>query len=251
MRGKSHCTIGILASIQTCIFLNIPISFFIIIISAFFSLLPDLDEANSTISNLFMIKNISKKTLKNIVYTLIFLIFLILINLNKNIFVGCLFLIFLVVFFESKFNQNNLKKIFLSFIFILISAIFYILTSNIYVCLFWLFVSTFPWLKHRGFSHSTLAIASIYVLTKQIELSFNINYFSLFATISYSSHIFLGDIFTKNGVSIFYPFTQKKISLTPYAVGSKKCNFLEYFFILVFIILIFISIWSLQKYNIN
>ena len=242
MRGKSHCTIGILTSIQTCIFFNIPISIFTLIISAFFSLLPDLDETNSTISSFFMLKKFSNKSLKSIVYTLIFIIFIISVNISSSLFICFLLMVFFVIFIESKFSKTHLKKFFVSFIFILISTLLYLITSNIYLSTFFLLISTFPWLKHRGFSHSILAILSIYFLLKNIEIEFNINYISILGTISYSSHIFLGDIFTKNGVPIFYPLTQKKISLSPYTVGSYWCNFLEYIFIFMLILLIFYTI---------
>lgn len=242
MRGKSHCTIGILSSIQACIFFNIPISLFTLIISAFFSLLPDLDETNSTISSFFMIKKFSNKSLKTTVYFLILLIFFISINISSSLFVCFLLLAFFIIFIESKFSKTHLKKFFVSFIFILISTLFYLITSNIYLSIFFLLISTFPWLKHRGFSHSILAILSIYFLLKNIESEFNINYISILGTISYSSHIFLGDIFTKNGVPIFYPLIQKKISLSPHPVGSYWCNFLEYFFIFCLILLIFYTI---------
>ena len=54
MRGKTHCTIGILSTIQACILFKIPISIFNIVVAAIFSILPDLDESNSTISNVFL-----------------------------------------------------------------------------------------------------------------------------------------------------------------------------------------------------
>ena len=47
MRGKTHCTIGILSTIQACILFKIPISIFNIVVAAIFSILPDLDESNS------------------------------------------------------------------------------------------------------------------------------------------------------------------------------------------------------------
>ena len=60
MRGKTHCTIGILSTIQACILFKIPISIFNLVLAAIFSILPDLDESNSTISNVFLKQDASK-----------------------------------------------------------------------------------------------------------------------------------------------------------------------------------------------
>ena len=65
MRGKTHCTIGILSTIQACILFKIPISIFNIVVAAIFSILPDLDESNSTISNVFFKSRFFKTNIKN------------------------------------------------------------------------------------------------------------------------------------------------------------------------------------------
>ena len=68
MRGKTHCTIGILSTIQACILFKIPISIFNLVLAAIFSILPDLDESNSTISNVFLKQDASKLILKIVIY---------------------------------------------------------------------------------------------------------------------------------------------------------------------------------------
>ena len=60
MRGKTHCTIGVLSVIQASILFKIPITVFSLMLSAFFSILPDLDESNSVISDILLKKNTSK-----------------------------------------------------------------------------------------------------------------------------------------------------------------------------------------------
>lgn len=105
-------------------------------------------------------------------------------------------------------------------------------------------LAIFPWLKHRGISHSILAIIIIYLLLKQIEILTNIYNLSFWGTISYASHIFLGDLFTRQGVPLFYPLSNKKISLGNLKVGGYFSNFLE---ILIIISLICIIIYSLIK----
>ena len=57
MRGKTHCTIGVLSVIQASILFKIPITVFSLMLSAFFSILPDLDESNSVISDILLNKN--------------------------------------------------------------------------------------------------------------------------------------------------------------------------------------------------
>lgn len=70
MRGKTHCTIGVLTSIQTCILFNIPITILNLIICAILSIFPDIDEPHSTIYNLiFKKKLIKKKSQKRSLYS--------------------------------------------------------------------------------------------------------------------------------------------------------------------------------------
>ncbi|MFI3209577.1 MAG: metal-dependent hydrolase [Peptostreptococcaceae bacterium] len=245
MRGKTHCTVGILAYIQSCIFLKLPISVITLFLSVFFSLLPDLDEPSSTISSFFLNRKLSKKILKNIVFFLSLIIFIYSITLNNNYYMSSLLFVCFIIFNESKLNNKNLRKLFISLIFMLLSTIAYMISKDIYISVLILFLSIFPWLKHRGFSHSILAICLIYFLLKNIEEKYNIKYLALLSSISYSSHIFLGDIFTKSGVAIFYPISSKKISLSPFSVGSYWCNVLEYIFIAILLLSIFITSISL------
>ena len=84
MRGKTHCTIGILSTIQACILFKIPISIFNIVVAAIFSILPDLDESNSTISNVFLNQDFSKLILKIFIYIINFAIFFISLKINNN-----------------------------------------------------------------------------------------------------------------------------------------------------------------------
>ena len=90
MRGKTHCAIGVLSVIQASILFKIPISLFNLIISALFAILPDLDESNSTISNLLLKKDFSKSVLKCCVYLINILIFFISIKINDNFFISAL-----------------------------------------------------------------------------------------------------------------------------------------------------------------
>ena len=84
MRGKTHCTIGVLSVIQASILFKIPITVFSLMLSAFFSILPDLDESNSVISDILLNKNTSKLLFKFVVYMISLTIFFISLKLNNN-----------------------------------------------------------------------------------------------------------------------------------------------------------------------
>lgn len=242
MRGRTHCTIGILTSIQASLIFKIPISIFSIIISAIFSLLPDLDEANSTISNLFLKKNISKIIYKLLIYLINILIFFFSLSINNNFYISSIITFISIFIVESKLTHAFLRKLFLSLTFLLFAACLYIANIKLYIVLFIIILAIFPWLKHRGISHSILAILILYFLLKQIELLTNIYNLSFWGTISYASHIFLGDIFTRQGVPLFYPLSSKKFSLGNLKVGGNFSNFIEILIVLNLVIFIIYSI---------
>lgn len=233
MRGKTHCTIGVLSVIQASLIFNIPITIFNLIMSAFFAILPDLDESNSIISDMLLKKNVSKFLLKAIIYIINILIFFVSLKLNNNFYISSIITFIAIIIIESKLTHTFLRKVFLSLIFILLAVCLYLVKVKIYFSIFCLMLSTFPWLKHRSFSHSIFATVIIYFLLKQIELITNIYNLAFLGTISYASHIFLGDLFTKSGIPLFYPISDKKFSLGFFKVGSFMSNILEILFIIL------------------
>jgi len=235
MRGKTHCTIGVLSVIQASILFKIPITVFSLMLSAFFSILPDLDESNSVISDILLKKNTSKFLFKFVVYMISLAIFFISLKLNNNFYISSIITFISLIIIESKLTHTLLRKIFLSLIFILLALCLYLVKAKIYFIIFCLMLSSFPWLKHRSFSHSIFAIIIIYFLLKQIELIYNISNLSFLGTLSYASHMFLGDLFTKSGIPLFYPITDKKFSLGFFKVGSFFSNILEISFVLILI----------------
>ena len=236
MRGKTHCTIGILSTIQACILFKIPISIFNLVLAAIFSILPDLDESNSTISNVFLKQDASKLILK---------IFFISLKINNNnFFLSSIVTFIAIMVLESKINHILLRKILLSLTLILLSLCLFFIKVKIYFVIFFLMLASFPWLKHRSFSHSIFAIIVIYFLLKQIEIIYNFSNLSFFGTIGYASHLFLGDLFTKSGIPLFYPISNKKYSLGYFRVGSFFNNALE---ILIVVILVGSIIFSTIK----
>ena len=236
MRGKTHCTIGILSTIQACILFKIPISIFNLVLAAIFSILPDLDESNSTISNVFLKQDASKLILK---------IFFISLKINNNnFFLSSIVTFIAIMVLESKINHILLRKILLSLTLILLSLCLFFIKVKIYFVIFFLMLASFPWLKHRSFSHSIFAIIVIYFFLNQIEIIYNISNLSFFGTIGYASHLFLGDLFTKSGIPLFYPISNKKYSLGYFRVGSFFNNALE---ILIVVILVGSIIFSTIK----
>ena len=242
MRGKTHCTIGILSTIQACILFKIPISIFNLVLAAIFSILPDLDESNSTISNVFLKQDASKLILKIVIYIINFAIFFISLKINNNnFFLSSIVTFIAIMVLESKINHILLRKILLSLTLILLSLCLFFIKVKIYFVIFFLMLASVPWLKHRSFSHSIFAI---YFLLKQIEIIYNISNLSFFGTIGYASHLFLGDLFTKSGIPLFYPISNKKYSLGYFRVGSFFNNALE---ILIVVILVGSIIFSTIK----
>ena len=244
MRGKTHCTIGILSTIQACILFKIPISIFNLVLAAVFSILPDLDESNSTISNVFLKQDASKLILKIVIYIINFTIFFVSLKINNNFFLSSIVTFIAIMVLESKLNHTLLRKILLSLTLILLSLCLFFIKVKIYFVIFFLMLSSFPWLKHRSFSHSIFALIVIYFLLKQIEIIYSISNLSFFGTIGYASHLFLGDLFTKSGIPLFYPISNKKYSLGGFRVGSFFNNALE---ILIVIILVVSIIFSTIK----
>ena len=245
MRGKTHCAIEILTAIQTSLIFKIPISLVDILVSATFAVLPDLDKSNSMVSNFILKNNVSKYIYRIFIYAVNIIIFFISININDNFYLSAIITFVAIIIIEAKLTHTFLRKVFLSLIFILLAICLYIIEVEIYFTIFCLMLSIFPWLKHRSFSHSIFATIIVYFLLKQIELITNINNLSFYGTIGYASHMFLGDLFTKQGIPIFYPLSEKKISLGFLTVGGPFSNFIEKSFIFVLIGLIIFSILKL------
>ena len=241
MRGKTHFTVGVLTSLQASLLFNKPLSLFDIIICSLFSLLPDLDTSNSTLSNKILNQNVSRKIYKLVIYLLNILIFLISIKINGNIIISSLVTFIAIIILEANITHGFLRRLFLSLIFILLAICLYIINGKIYFILFSI-LAIFPWLKHRKLSHSLLAVFMIAFILKQIELLSNISNLCFFGTIGYASHLFLGDLFTKSGIPILYPLSDKKFSLGFLRVGGFLSNILESLFILLLVAIIIFTL---------
>ena len=244
MKGKTHCTIGILSSIQACILFKLPINLSTLVVSAILSLLPDLDEQNSTISNFFVKKKTSQLIFKFMIYAINISIFFVSLKINDNFYISSLITFIAIAIVERKLSYSHLRKLLLSFMFILLALCLYLTKFNIYFVISIALLSIFPRLKHRGFSHSIIAIFVIRFFLKQIEIIYDIDNLTFIGTVSYASHIFLGDLFTKAGVPLFYPVSTKKYSLFHSRVGSFWSNTFEIFIVVFLIVAIVFTLFN-------
>ena len=64
--------------------------------------------------------------------------------------------------------------------------------------------------RHRGLSHSLLFVAIVYFVVKEFCRFYSYRDYSLLFAITVASHI-VGDMFTRAGVALFFPLSQKRI----------------------------------------
>lgn len=241
MRGKTHCAAGILAGIQLSIIFSMPVSIINIIASAAFSILPDLDKSNSIISGFIFRKKTSEHIYKLLIYTLNAAIFFMLIKMNADFLVSGIISFFIIIIVEKKVSHYHVRKYLVSFSLLLIALLLIIITNNIFFMFPFVVFAVFPWLKHRNFSHSIIMIFLVYIMMKPIEMISSLDKISVISTFSYGFHI-LCDMFTRQGVALFYPFSSKKISLGYIKVGGKFSNIIEKILVLLLFIWTFISV---------
>ncbi|WFD08803.1 metal-dependent hydrolase [Tepidibacter hydrothermalis] len=238
MRGVSHFAIGVLTVVETSILIDKPLSPLTFMISSFCSLLPDIDESHSTVSNLLIKSSFSKAIYRYTLYLINMITFFILIYINKNLTFNFILSFVLIVLIENKLKHTTLRKsLFSALSFILCLSLYYIKAPFAFISLT-IFIGVAPWLRHRGFTHSLIGIILFYFLLKEIETIINCPQLALYTSISYASHIFLGDIFTKMGIPIFYPISNKKISLAPFKVGSLSGNIFELVYTFVYFLIV-------------
>ncbi len=238
MKGPTHLTIGILSAIEVSILIQKPLTPTAFVFASVCSLLPDIDESNSIISNTLITSSFSKKFYRYLLYLINMITFFILIYINNNLMFNFIISFILIIVMEKKLKHALLRKSLFSLIFFILSlSLYYIKIPFPFISLC-IFLGIAPWLKHRGFTHSILGIGVIYYLLKDIEKIIGFHYSALYGCIGYSSHLFLGDLFTKMGIPLFYPIWDKKISLGFIKVGSISGNIFEFLYVIFFLILV-------------
>lgn len=244
MKSPTHITIGALTYANYLMLTGKNFNILDIPICLAFSVLPDIDTQHSKISS-----NLRNIPMKLILYTL-FIIFALIIcyfSLVKQI-LPKYFVLFIpvMILFLKLFSKNKiLKKISLSLFFIAlyIASYKYTLIGNTKNIL--LLFAIVPFFTHRGFSHSILSIFLISTILYPIYKIPQTRSYYIVMILAYLSHILMGDIFTKKGVPLLYPFSKKYYSLNIFT-NSKIYNNLDIPFIVLYGIitsLIFLKIF--------
>lgn len=244
MRGKTHCAVGIITGIQLSLIFSQPIVPTTIVASAVFSTLPDLDKSNSIISSLILKKNFSKFLYKLILFLLNISIFLISIKISSSFFISSAITFFTIIFLEKKVTHYDMRKALITGTLLLLSVILFLAKVNISFIVPFVIFSIFPWLKHRNFSHSFLMVIIVFLIIKPISIVINYEFLAFLSSFMYFLHI-ICDMFTRQGVAIFYPFSKKMISLGYIKVGGKFSNIIENFIIFI---LFMITVYLILKF---
>ncbi|OPJ57281.1 metal-dependent hydrolase [Alkalithermobacter paradoxus] len=245
MKGSTHMAIGVLSAIQTSIIIDKPLNPVAFGFVCICSLLPDIDEQNSTISNSIIKSSFSKAVYRYTLYIINMLVLILLTYINKNLIFNLAVGFMLIILIESKLKHSLLRKGLFTGLSLVLCGILYYMSIPLPFISICAIIGIGPWLKHRGFTHSVFSLFLVYYFLREIEKVIFFDYIAFYGTISYASHLFLGDIFTKMGIPIFYPISNKKISLGFIKVGSILGNFLEIIYVLVFIIVILFTLKAL------
>lgn len=99
--------------------------------------------------------------------------------------------------------------------------------------------------SHRnGLTHSLIGLIIFTFISGYIEEKYNINYMTQYFTIGYGMHL-IGDMCTKKGIPLFYPFVKKKMKLPlTYKVGSKLGKFIEGFIMILGLVYVFYVVYT-------
>ncbi len=235
MKGKAHASIGLLTYYNYSILSNSEISLVGLMLSLFFSLLPDLDHFNSILSN-----SISSKKTEFLIRTITLIVplsLLLYLGSLKKFDYSILFVtfIYLTIFIRKNSSISIIRKIIISCTLIFLGLLLYTIYHNTNLFKLFIFFGIIPWFTHRSFSHSAFSVVILFYLTKNLD--FIDKNFNIIATLAYLSHILLGDIFTPSGIPLFWPISKKRFKFT-LLKSQNSVNIMEK---LIIIILIFIS----------
>lgn len=233
MLGRTHITLGLLISLIAIYFLDFSLiagelNTTAVIFATIGALLPDLDMGTSSLGSKFGI--IKAKHIKK-VWIIILAIMsagVVVFLRDSPILYGIMFIILLGFVFADRFARRgyhmvrNFVQAIIGITIILASYYHkhYVLMSAGAILLVLLFS------KHRGFSHSTAFLVICTFAVKKISLFYgDIDYSVIFA-MSMASHL-LGDMFTRAGVGLFIPFSDKRIRFPcTIKTGGKIENFI-------------------------
>lgn len=247
MRGKSHLAIGLLTTVEATSAMGISISPIGVLLSIIFSIIPDIDEANSSALNKLISKSFTRKLHRLLLYSLLILSVFFYSKTNSSLYIILFLSLTMIGLVEKKVTENFVRSTFISMFFLIITAILVLFRLNISVIMLSALLCIFPVTKHRSLSHTAIMPIFIYFLMKYFEMEFNLNNIAIPSAIAYSSHLAC-DICTKRGIPIFSPIYRKNISIANLKVGSFLCNFVEVLAIGILVsLLLFMSFKGLIK----
>ncbi|MDR5659436.1 metal-dependent hydrolase [Serpentinicella sp. ANB-PHB4] len=215
MLGRTHVALGMTMSLIIIILISAPIYFdnnliaiSVVLIGA---LLPDLDMGNGTLSNKFGIfkeKHIRKVWL--FILGLLAIVAFIFFR-TTTFFYGIILILFLGFLMSESFAKKGYRLL-RSFVQALVAFGFIAAAYHYrHFPLIWVGVILLILLisKHRGFSHSLIFAALTILAVRHISLFYGEVDYSVIFGASIISHI-IGDMFTRGGVKLFLPFSQKR-----------------------------------------
>lgn len=243
MKGITHSYIGALTYLNYSFISQNPLNPIDFSYCIAFSILPDVDLTSSKIYN--VISKIPDFLLK-IIFSFFYVIIVATFRYNviiKNFHfsyptVIFIFLALTALFFKLNSYRPAILKVMINILSFLIISLLY--TINIlHIIPIIAYLNLIIWTKHRTLSHSLLSIIIIFLIINLNSLFFNnFEAFNIILSLCYASHIILGDIYTKKGVALFYPFSKKYISLPINKLVLHK-EYLDIIFSLVYTIITF------------
>lgn len=248
MRSRTHLIAGTMATLEISLLCGLPISPLTIPVAMACSVMSDIDEANSNVLN----KLISKDSTRNIHSVILFLFAIISFYMYQktglNLYMATIFALVFTLLASRWLTSNLVRSLVISAIFFLIGASMYLHNFNIGYTLFTLLIGVYPLLKHRGISHSLLALAIIFLIFTCIEKGGGPSNLACPASIAYASHLVF-DMTTKRGVALFLPFSEKYYRFANLKVGSLLSNLVEKIVILALAILLLVTLAYRYKFN--
>lgn len=250
MKSVTHATIGMTTYVNYIILTKQSFDIVDIPICLAFSVLPDIDVHSSKISQI--IRKAPLKFIQIALFSLVTLALLYAVFIKRLLPEQALIIVPVMVLllrFSSK--NKTLKKVSLTLAFLFIYYIFSKYTHVKTAKNIFLLLAILPFFSHRGFSHSILALVLVALCLSPLKNDTNLIKYYYVAVISFFSHIFLGDIFTKEGVMLFYPISKYKISFN--VIKSKALyKKIDYIYLLIYLsitLFIIYAIYFNSSYN--
>ncbi|SDK04003.1 metal-dependent hydrolase [Natronincola ferrireducens] len=217
MLARTHIALGMMTALFTAAYVGTSYfegskDFMTLLVVIIAALLPDLDMGTSSLAGKFGI--IKANHIQRIwLGTLLILATLTVVYLRETpIFLGILFTLFLGAVFSKDFAQKGyylLRNFVQAMVAIgFFGAAYYYKQPPLMGIGLILILLLFS--KHRGLSHSIVFVIITFILVKSVSTYYDYRDYSILFTVSMISHI-LGDMFTKAGVMLLYPFNQKRI----------------------------------------